>query len=242
MNHTLNNLSDAQIDFLHRAMEGGNSHVCTTLEMLTGQSVDQHSVRIKVISGADVLKSMNLGPGPLTTVVSSVHGEVEGDFLLLFTERDFQTLSQLMGPALHDTVPHTAGGTTDYMIPDFIQRRQNYEKDSKALQAQMLDAVTEMGSVLFGAYLTALYSDYKLATYQDLPNAKVMDNRRSMLEKALSRNSAETNIAIVIEIDYVIAQKSLKAWLLMLPLMSRLRALLDSMDTDSKDTTSPGIL
>ena len=231
------NLSDAQIDFLHRVMESGNSHVSSPLEILTGQSVDQHSVRIKVISGADVLRSMNLGPGPLTTVVSSVHGEVEGDFVLLLTERDFQILSQVMGPALHDTALHTVGGATDYMIPDFIKGRQINEPDREASQAQMLDTVTEMGSVLFGAYLTALYSDYKLATYQDLPDTAVMDHRHSLLEKAPSRNSEETNIAFLIGIDCVIAQKSFKVWLLMLPLMSGLRALLDSMDT-----TSPGIL
>ncbi len=93
----------------------------------------------------------------------------------------------------------------------------------------MLNANTETGNVLFGIYLTALYNSCKLGTYQDVPTTAVVDEQHSVLKRALSRNTKETNIAFLIEIDYVIAQKSLKAWLLMLPLKSGLDAILETM-------------
>ena len=234
MKYTPMNLSDAQIDFLHQAMEGGNSNVSSTLEMLTGQTVDRHSAQIKVIPGTAVMNSMDLGFGPLATVISSIHGDVEADFLFLQNQSDFQTLCQVIGPTLTDKALHTVNDATDYLIPDWLKEQRHNDLDNKDLQSQLQDAISEMSDVLFGTYLTALYSHCKLATYQGLPNATLKDTQQSMLRKALSRNQKESNIAFVIEIECVIAQKSLKTWLLMLPLMSGLRAMLDSTDTASK--------
>ena len=122
------------------------------------------------------------------------------------------------------------------MIADWLTSRDQDELDSAALQAQMKDAIAEMGSVLFGTYLTALYASCSLATYQDFPVATLKDDLQSMLEDALSENRRESNLAIVFEIECTIAQKSLKLILLMLPRMSGLRAMLDAAINHS----SPG--
>ena len=245
MNNTPKKLSAAQIGFLHKVIDGGNRHVCTTLEMLTGQSVDQHSVRTQVIPGVDameLLALMDLDPGPGASVISSVHGDVEGNFLFLQTRRDFQTLSQVMGPTLIGGARRAVNGAEDHSKPDWLIEQRHQDLDSRELQAQMLDTITEMGNVLFGIYLTAFYSDCKLTAFQDVPTASLVDDPQSLLMKTLSWKSRGANIAFVIEIDYVIAQKTLKAWLLMLPLMSGLRAMFDSMDTANFGVPSTGRL
>jgi len=232
MNRTPMKLSDAQIKFLAKAMEGGNSNVSSTLEMLTGQTVDRHSVRINVIRGGNLIKLMHfLWPGPLATVICNLSGDVEGDFLFLQSERDFETLSQVMGPNLTAHARQTINEAN--LVPDWLKEQRHKKLDGMEPQTQMLDVISELGNVLFGIYLAALYDTCNLATFQGVPNATLMDSQQSALKKAVFQNRKESNIAIVIEIEYVIVQKSLKAWLLMLPLMSGLRAMLDSMDTAS---------
>ena len=222
------NLSEQQLSHLHEIMEDGNSNIASTLEMLTGQHIDRHTATIKVIPGIQAMGSMKLGYGPLATVLSAIQGDVECDFLFLQNQSDFKNLCEVMGPTLTDKALHTVNDAANYMIADWLIAEEQDEVDSTALQAQMKDAITEMGSVLFGTYLTALYTSCSLATYQDFPVATLKDEQQSMLEDALLQNRRESNIAIVFEIECSIAQKSLKLILLMLPRMSGLRAMLDA--------------
>lgn len=158
-----------------------------------------------------------------------MQGDIEGVFYFLQTEPDFQSLGELMVSALSPAAKAAQIETSDYMVPDWLQQQRN--KDRRGIKKQILDATSELGNMLFGGYLTALYSGCNLTVYYDPPTTR-LDEQHLLLEKALQQNAADCNTAFVIQIEYVIANKKLGSWLLMLPNTSGLRAMLDSMDSD----------
>ena len=149
------NLSEQQLTHLHEIMEDGNNNIASTLEMLTGQSIDGHSARINVMSGLRAVRAMNLGIGPLATVLCRIQGDVECDFLFLQNQSDFQNLCEVMGPTLTGKALNTVNDAASYMIADWLDAKEQGEVDSTALQAQMKDAIAEMGGVRFGTVLAS---------------------------------------------------------------------------------------
>jgi len=230
MNDTSNILSDAHISYLNKAMEAGSEQIADTLEMLTGQALDQHSVQIKAIPEADVMRQLDFGSGPVATVSSNVYGDVEGCFLFLQSQFDFKVLSEVMGPILAGKSKSSGSEATDYLTSDWDMKKRVVDPDSNEFKALMKDAYTELGNVLFGIYLTALYSSCKMVTYQDLPTGILLDDTQSELKKALSLNGSEPGIAFTIGIVCSIGGKKFEAWVLLVPQLSKLRETLDGMD------------
>jgi chemotaxis protein CheY-P-specific phosphatase CheC len=211
-------------------MEAGSEQIADTLEMLTGQSLDQHSVQIKAIAGTDLMKQLNFGAGPVAAVSSVVHGDIEGDLLFLQSQYDFKTLSEIMSPALTGDSGQAADEATDYLTSDWDQKSRKIDPHSNEFKALMKEAYAELGNVLFGIYLTAFYSNCKLVTYQDLPTALIMDDDQSTINKALSLNGIDPGVAFTLGINCSIAGKQLEAWVLLVPVVSKLQETLDEMD------------
>ncbi len=135
-----------------------------------------------------------------------------------------------MSPALTGNSRQSVHEATDYLTSDWDMTKRQVDPDSQEFRKLMTDAYTELGNVLFGIYLTALYGSCKLVTYQDLPRALLMDENQSALKKALSLNGTEPGIAFTIGINCSIAEKKFAAWVLLVPLAGKLRETLNEMD------------
>ncbi len=231
-------LSDAQIEFLCDVLADGNSQVASALEMLTGQPIEQHSVRIEVVPSEHVTELMNFPRGSMAVVACGIRGDIGGDFLFLQTQRDLQVLSNVMAPILTGETQHPADTKSMSQAPDWlIEKRLN----GRNIQAQMMDTIGELGNTLFGVYLMSLYKNCKLTVYQDIPGVSQMDAQQSVLGRirAQGQSGRASPVAVVIEINYMIERIGLKAWLVLLPLMDGLGKILDCMDTFSAVTSYP---
>jgi chemotaxis protein CheY-P-specific phosphatase CheC len=227
MNRASTHLSESQLGFLQEVMECGNSQVKPTLEMLTAQTVDQLSIQLRIIPSSEVSRYMDMNPEPLATVIGSMHGDVEGMFYFLQSKKDFLSLGHILIDSISSSIKRMANEPTEYLIPDWLKEQRSENLDTEELEAQMFDAVSEMGNVLFGIYLTALYNGCKLGVYYDTPTNE-WDDQHLLLEQALRKNKNESNCAFVIRVDYTVAGENLRAWLLMLPDLNGLRAMIDS--------------
>lgn len=155
-----------------------------------------------------------------------MQGDIEGVFYFLQTEPDFLSLGELMVSALSPAAKAARIEEPGYIVPDWLRQQRN--KEQRGMKKQILEATAELGNMLLGGYLTALYSGCNLTVYYDPPTTR-LDEQHLLLEKALQQNAADCNTAFVVQIEYVIADKKLGSWLLMLPNMSGLHAMLDSI-------------
>jgi len=187
-------LSQLQAEILRQILNGGNAEVAPTLEMMVGAPLENLEIKTSMLMMADV--PSRVGSGPLNTVRVGIEGDIEGDFLFLQTERDFKVLKKALEPVIGGPV-RTVHNATDYMVPDWLEdRRQQPE-----FETRVRDAVGELGNVLFGAYLTAIYSRCKMATFQGLPQSTLPDLDQVVLKGLLKRYSQVAERVFLVEIS-----------------------------------------
>lgn len=231
MNLPLQNLNETQSNFLRGVMDSGGHQVSSTLEMVTSKTVEQFSIQVHLVPSSSVSQLMDLSPGPLVIAQSSIQGDLEGIFYLLQSKPDYQLLGELMMSGLSAGEITTQDDLGSYMGPDWFKQNDKQNKAATVTTQQILDATSELGNMLFGAYLTALYTGCHIAVYYDPPTIQ-LDDQHLLLGKALKQNESDCNTAFVMQIECLIADKKLRPWLLLLPDTKGLQAMLDSMDTD----------
>lgn len=233
MNNLTKKLSPVQLVFLQKMFEGGNQQVSATLEMLTQQVIEQLSVRTRVVVEAsmrDLASLMHLETDPVASVVSTIRGDFESTFLFLQSNRNFETLGQVMGHALTGTARSRTHPFTLHLQPDWTFEQKHQILDKETMKAQMLDTISEIGNILFGNYLTTFQNDLNLTTYQSVPSTRLVDDPLSLLMQTIPWSSGGAPIAFVNQINCVIRQRKLEAWLLMVPDASGLEKMIDCME------------
>ncbi len=231
MNLSLQKLNEAQNKFLLEVMDSGGHQVSSTLELLTSKTVEEFSVKAHLIPSSNVSQLMDLSPAPLAIAQSSIQGDLEGVFYFLQSKQDFQSLGELMMSGLSAGDIATQSDLASYMGPDWINQNDKQKKATTVTPEQILDATSELGNMLFSGYLTGLYTGCHLGVYYDPPTTQ-LDDQHLLLGKALKQNEMDCNTAFVMQVEYLIANKKLRSWLLLLPDAKGLQAMLDSMDTD----------
>jgi chemotaxis protein CheY-P-specific phosphatase CheC len=231
MNLSLENLNETQNEFLCGVMDSGGQQVSSILEMLTSKTVEEFSVKVHLIPSSKVSQLMAFSPDPVAIAQSGIQGDLEGVFYFLQSKPDFQSLGELMISGLSAGEIATQSDLGSYMGPDWLNQNDKQNKVEIDTSEQILDATSELGNMLFGGYLTALYTGCHLAVFYDPPTTQ-LDDQHLLLGKALKQNEMDCNTAFVMQIEYLIAQKKLRSWLLLLPDTKGLQAMLDGIDTD----------
>ena len=113
-------LSDTQIEFLCDVFADGNSQVRSALEMLTGQTVEQHSVQVQVARFERVAQLMNFPPEAMAVVACGIRGDIGGDLLFLQTQQDLRVLSRVMSPMLTGEAQHAANKEARRPVPEWL--------------------------------------------------------------------------------------------------------------------------
>lgn len=240
MTNLTKKLTAEQIISLQKVFEGGNSQVSATLEMLTGREIEQLSVRTRVIaevSMRDLVGLMNFETGSIAGVVSTICGDFKGTLLFLQSKRNFETLGHIMGHALTGTA--RSQNHRFALQPDwtFEQKRQILDKET--LKTQMLETINEIGNILFGNYLATFQNEFKLTTYQSVPSTRLAENPLSLLTQTIPWSRGGNPIAFSSQIDCVIRQRKLEAWILMIPDVDGLQKMTACMEALSSPRFQP---
>ena len=92
-----------------------------------------------------------------------------------------------------------------------------------------LSILAEIGNILVGIYLTAIHDFCKLHIYHTIPTVAV-DMVQSLLDESLNVLSMQVQLMIVIENEFLVEKKHIRAFLIMIPSVESVKTLLDSIE------------
>lgn len=200
-------ISPAQAEIARQVLNDGNPQVETTLRMLFGETPRQFDLRTRMLSMEQI--RAEFGTGPLVTVRVAFAGDLRGVFLFLQRESEFARLRNALQHTLGQPA-RTGNEETDYLVPDWLQDRQAQAGDDRKIR----DALGEMGNVLLGGYLTAVYSRCTLATFQELPETKVPDRQQEWLQDALNGPGEPADRVFAVEVTCAVRDETFTFFML----------------------------
>ena len=219
-------LSPVQAELLRQVLNAGNAQVGVTLEMLLGQKADNLEVRTRM-ENLSRLKS-KIPDEPMLSVKISFEGDIEGRFIFAQPV----SMSKGLKDALSDQLTGHSSGSDDaasYVRQDWVlaNRAKVGLSDDK-----VADVLGELSNVLFGNYLTAIYSRCALATFQELPEVLVPDREGKFLSNAVQYFTGRAERCFLAEVDCKIGGHPVHFWLVMLAEPQGFHAMLESLKKD----------
>jgi chemotaxis protein CheY-P-specific phosphatase CheC len=210
MNTQISPLSPIQAELLRQILNDGNTQVGPTLEMVLGQTPEDLHIKTTMVKLSEVKE--RIPNEPAVSVRIGFEGDINGQFLLL------QPLSVYAGTrnVLKALVSGQAGGghdAADFMRDEWIQANR---AEVDLTDERVRDVLGELGNVLFGNYLTAIYNRCSLATFQELPEVRNPDEERKFLREALDHYSQVAERAFVVEANCTMGEENVHFWLVMM--------------------------
>lgn len=222
MSETSERITSAQAEIARQVLHDGNRQVEGTLQMIFGESPRQLDLHTRMLPTNEIREYF--GSSPLITVKIDYSGDLKGVFLLLQNESEFARLRTSLQLALGQPVK-TTNEETDYLVPDWLQDRLAHSGDEEKIR----DALGELGNVLLGSYLTAVYSRCALATFQSLPETKMPDKKQQWLHQALSSLEASAGRAFLVDVMCAVRGETFRFYLLNLIERESVLALLKNL-------------
>ena len=195
-------LSDELMDFLREIMNVGAGNAATALSQLLNCQVDVKIPSVRILSTLKLVTIFEDPAFPVACVKMSLVGDMRGMLLFVLPEKNKADIIRLAEKAV-------TGKTT---------------KDS----GQDLSALSEIGNIVAGVYLTSIHDFCKLNIYHSVPSLAI-DMVHAVVEEVIADMSRLTTSMIVIENEFEIVGKKIKAFLLIIPPVEFIKILTDAM-------------
>ncbi len=209
---TPNSLNNVQLDTLCGILDRGSAELSAVFEMIFGQPAEQLIVAPQMCPIVEL--GRKFASQELVTVHANFSGDLEGAFLLLQKELDFPGMRNAIEAAV--SAGNNAPDPTDFLVRDWANQSL-YDDAEKAgvSDADLKDTLGELGNVILGSYLSAIYAQVGLATFQDLPEANIQDRERAELRAAIEAYGQEAGSAFLSEISCTIGGEKTRMWLVL---------------------------
>ena len=215
-------LSPVQAELLRQILNRGNDQVGGTLQMILGQ--EPHDLTVTTSMTRLIELDRKIPDEPTVSVRIQFEGDIKGLFLL-FMPKGNPHGDQAAFKALFSG---QSGGEYDpasYVRADWVQPGQGQANTS---DERIRDTMSELGNVLFGAYLTALYSRCSMATFLELPEVLYPDNERAYLTEALEHYRQVAERSFMVEIKGLLGEHPIHFWLVMMAEASGFKSMLEA--------------
>ena len=225
-------LSKNQINSFDRFLVASTGKVLNVLETMFALKIDSSDSSIKIVPTVNIEKIEHLSSEPLYVISSEMAGELQGSLHLLMRSSDFKSLSELMKPVLKLLFLSSTDAdlaTLEDQKPDWMQDDDKPHPDESAFHEQMMDALTEMGNVLFGVYTSAIYMIYDLHTYHSYPES-LRDPELQPIQKILSSPELPDQQHLVIENEFSVLGKLIRFWCLISPSQKSFQEILNRIE------------
>jgi chemotaxis protein CheY-P-specific phosphatase CheC len=216
-------LSPVQAEMLRQILSQGNDQVGGTLQMILGQEPHDLTVKTSMIRLMEL--DRKIPDGPMVSVRIQFEGDIKGLFLLLLPQGNPHG-EQAAFKALFSG---QSGGEYDpasYVRADWVQPGQGQVNSS---DERIRDTMSELGNVLFGAYLTALYSRCSMATFLELPEVLYPDNERDYLTEALEHYRQVAERSFMVEVKGSLGEHPIHFWLVMMAEAKGFKSMLEAV-------------
>lgn len=222
MNEAHDRISSAQAEVARQIFNGGNPQVGGTMQMIFGEVPQQLDIHTRMLPLNEV--AGRFGTDPLITVHIGFSGDLRGQFLFLQQESEFARLRKALQNALGRPA-RTAREETDYLVPDWLQDREAQARD----EGKIRDALGELGNILLGSYLTAVYSRCEQATFQELPETRIPDKKQEWLRGALRDYAESADRAFMADVSCAVHGETFRFRLLLVTDRESLLAMLGKL-------------
>jgi len=138
-------------------------------------------------------------------------GDVSGGLFLIVPEEQKEDLIRLAEQAMTGASHSWMAGLT------------NQESDDLRLSV-----IAEIGNIVAGVYLTAVHDFCKLNIYHTVPTVAT-DMVQALLDESLVRLSRQVQHIIVVENEFMVEDKLIRAFLVMIPSVESVDTLVNSI-------------
>lgn len=197
-------LTKNQINSFDRFLVASTGKVLNVLETIFALNIDSSDSSIEIVPTVNIEKIKHLSSGPLYVISSEMVGELQGSLHLLMRSSDYKTLGEVMKPIL----------------------KLLFLSNPAAFHEQMMDALTEMGNLLFGVYTSAIYMIYGLHTYHSVPKFLIVTDQQ-YVQQILSSPELLDKQHLVIENEFSALHKPIKLWCLISPTQKSFQEILN---------------
>jgi chemotaxis protein CheC len=185
-------LNEFQLDALREVGNVGAGNAATALSQLTGQRIDLSVSKVCVLPTDAIAEFLGGSDSNVASVCLPVYGDVTGLVLVFFPLDQINELTRMLLPNF--TAAPGPDGLSDI------------EKS----------ALRELGSILTGAYLSALFRFINIQILHGVPEL-VMDMAQAILDSVLVELEEKEDLAIVIETELIAQNKKMTSKFLLLP-------------------------
>ena len=211
MNNKEQLLSAEQVDFLTEMMNIGAAHAATALTQVLHYQVDIVIPRVFVITDTQELSILTSPSLPVVCARMNMVGDVSGGLFLIVPEEQKEDLIRLAERAMTGASQSWRAGLT------------NQESDDLKLSV-----IAEIGNIVAGVYLTAVHDFCRLNIYHTVPTVAT-DMVQALLDESLVRLSRQVQHIIVIENEFMVEEKLIKTFLVMIPSVESVNILVNSI-------------
>ena len=204
-------LSAEQTDFLAEMMNVGAGNAATALTQVLQCRVDIVIPRVCVISEAQELAILTSPSLPVVCARMNIVGDISGGLFLIVPEEQKEDLIRLAEQAMTGTGQSWRAGITNSKADDL-----------------KLSVIAEIGNIVAGVYLTAVHDFCKLNIYHTVPTVAT-DMVQALLDESLVRLSRQVQHIIVIENEFMVEEKLIKTFLVMVPSVESVNTLVNSI-------------
>jgi len=195
-------ISEEQLDYLSEMMNIGAGNAATALSQILQSSVELEIPQVHLLAPPDVVSILGDPTLPSACVRMGMLGEVLGDLYFIVPEANRSRLAAL-----------AQQGSLGVKVED---------------SDEDLSILEEMGNIIAGVYLRALYDFSQLKIHHSLPAARV-DMIQSLLDESLVTQSSQIQEVILIENVFVSSEDRIRTFFLMIPAPDSMSVLLASI-------------
>jgi len=211
MNDKKQLLSTEQADFLTEMMNIGAGNAATALTQVLQCRVDIGIPRVLVIADVQELSILTSPSLPVVCARMGMVGDVSGGLFLIVPEEQKEDLIRLAEQAVWGAGQSWRAGLTSQESDDL-----------------KLSVIAEIGNIVAGVYLTAVHDFCKLNIYHTVPTVAT-DMVQALLDESLVRLSRQVQYIIVVENEFMVEEKLIRIFLVMIPSVESVNILVNSI-------------
>jgi chemotaxis protein CheC len=211
-------LSEEQVDFLREMMNIGAGNAATALGQMLRCEVNVRIPTVHVLPAPEAPSVLGDPSLPVAGVRMGLVGDVVGELFFIVPADQRADLT------------HLAERAIGFRNSEFGMR--NDEPPQSAIRiphSEDLSALTEIGNILAGVYLTAIHEFCKLHIYHTVPIIAI-DMIQSLLDESIVALSRQVQALILIENEFTVEERRIRTFLLVIPAVQSVRTLVDSVE------------
>lgn len=183
-----------QMDFITEMMNIGAGNAAAALSQILQADVRLQTPRVHIVSDLagvpDIFPALSAG---VTGVNMKLVGDIQGDAYFFVTDELRLSL---------------------VLMAERAMMGRNALREAAEINEFNLSVLSEIGNILAGVYLNAVYEFCRLGIYHSVP-VLIMDTVRSLFDRLFALKGHETSAVVFVKNEFVISERNIPTWFML---------------------------